>query len=115
MLRTTLWGILAVAPLPMTYYLYGHVFSTDPTIWPPLVVADTLWGDQWFWIIGLGLGLVVIIIVFMIHAILNERVPLKKKLFWAALILVFFDIATPFYWWFYIRGKKAQEKGTQPF
>ncbi|MCZ6731181.1 MAG: hypothetical protein O7B27_01315 [Gammaproteobacteria bacterium] len=102
MLRTTLWGILALAPIAAFVYLFVHAF-VSPFVAPAPAPEGTFLGD-WWWAIS-GASIFLIIIVFLVHAMFNGWVPRDKRTLWVALIFFGNVYVIPFYWWHYIRGR----------
>ena len=96
------WGILAFLPLGIVVYVATGI-SINSDFVPPYAYPGTFWGDWWWGIIGGSAYFITIL--FLVHALMNIRMPREKRVLWLSTIVLGSLWVTPFYWWHYIRDE----------
>lgn len=103
MQRNIPWGLAAFYPiLGIAYVSIGD--TSDPYFTPLLIPPTQFWISYW-WIV-LGTSFIVPIFVFLLHALMNQRLSSFKRIIWAIAIFGFGFFVTPIYWWFYSEPKQ---------
>ncbi len=97
MRRNIPWGLAALYPLVgLTYITIAQ--AADPQFVPFLIPRTPFWISYWWLVIG-G-SFFVQLLFFLVHALMNPALSVRRRSIWALAIFIIGFIAVPFYWLF---------------